>query len=162
MAQVFSLCYNMVTVSVLVSWRNRWIFGWMQDVRILADCYGVFLLDMSKKLNSDGANHLAENQFFTQVCPCYRTLLEASSYNYNLITPPIMVSQHFWFVNLGRHFSGHFLSFTLGASCLYFLFSSLNIFEDVLSSLKFQKWHVENFRSVGSVPFGRVQLFLSV
>lgn len=106
MTQVFSLRYNMVTVPVLVSWRNGQIFGWMQDVRILADCY-FFLLDASKKLNSDGANHLAENQFFTQVCPCYRTVLGASSYNCNLTTPPVMVSQHFWFVDLGRHFSGH-------------------------------------------------------
>lgn len=89
---------------VLKIWPNLWVNAvckgpcWLQ---------WVFLLDVSKKLNSDGANHLAENQFFAQVCPCYRTVLGASSYNFDLTTSPVMMSLHFWFVDLGRHFSGH-------------------------------------------------------
>lgn len=61
---------------VLKKSLNLWVSAGCKDPCWLL--WG-FLLDMSKKLNSDGANHLAENQFFTQVCPYYRTLLEAST-----------------------------------------------------------------------------------
>lgn len=91
MTQVFSLLQygHSFCACVLKKSLNLWVNAGCKDPCWLL---WVFLLDMSKKLNSDGANHLAENQFFTQVCPYYRTVLEASSYNFNFITPPIMVS----------------------------------------------------------------------
>lgn len=161
-AQVFSLCYNMVTVSVLVSWRNGQLCGWMQAVRIFAGCY---LLSVSEKLNSDSDKHLARNQFLIQVCGHYRTGLGASSYHCNLTPPPVTVSQHFWFADLGRLFSSHEVPCLLlhqVLSCSHFLFSSLNVFDDPLSSLRVQNQHVENCRSAGLFPFGREQLLLSV